>query len=158
MNADPVAISPSLDLGRDRLATLAGTADHLIPEAHGMPSAAAIVTDAQLAFVMRARPDLLEPLRRALSSELGDDPAARLAALTEHDPEAIAALQLVIVACYYTDAGVRQRLGYHGQVAKPVSALDYPAYLEEGLLDRVIERGPIWRDPAGGTTSGSGAG
>ena len=83
-------------------------------------------------------------------------PAARLAALAEHDPEALAALQLVIVAGYYTDADVRDRLGYQGQVAKPVTALDYPAYLEEGLLDRVIERGPIWRDPAAGRSSGEG--
>ena len=156
MNADPVATSPSVELGRERLAALAAVADHLIPEAHGMPSAAAIVTDAELGFVVRARPDLLEPLRRALRSELGEDPVARLAALTEHDPEALATLQLVIVAGYYTDDGVRARIGYQGQLAKPGSALDYPAYLEEGLLDRVIERGPIWRDPAGGTTSGAG--
>jgi len=156
MSADPVAISPSAELGRERLAALAAVADHLIPAAHGMPSAAAIVTHAQLGFVVRSRPDLLEPLRRALRTELGDDPGARVAALTEHDPEALAAVQLVIVAGYYTDAVVRERLGYPGQVAKPVSALDYPAYLEEGLLDRVIERGPIWRDPAHGTASGAG--
>ena len=74
-------------------------------------------------------------------------PGTRLAALTEHDPEALDALELVIVAAYYTDAGVRERLGYQGQVAKAVNALDYPTYLEEGLLDRVIERGPTWRDP-----------
>jgi len=155
MNADPVAISPSLELGRERLATLAAIADHLIPAAHGMPSAAAVVTEARLAFVVRSRPDLLEPLRRALGSELGDDPVGRLAALTEHDPEALDALQLVIVAAYYTDESVRARLGYHGQVAKPVNALDYPAYLEEGLLDGVVERGPIWRDPTGRTPSGA---
>jgi hypothetical protein len=156
MNADPVAISPSLELGRERLATLAAVADHLIPAAHGMPSAATVVTEARLAFVVRSRPDLLEPLRRTLGSELGDDPVGRLATLTEHDPEALAALQLVIVAGYYTDESVRERLGYQGQVAKPVNALDYPAYLEEGLLDRVIERGPIWRDPAGRAGSGAG--
>jgi hypothetical protein len=154
MSADPVAISPSLELGQERLATLAAVADHLIPAAHGMPSAAAVVTEARLAFVVRSRPDLLEPLRRALGSELGDDPVDRLATLTEHDPEALAALQLVIVASYYTDESVRERIGYQGQVAKPVSALDYPAYLEEGLLDRVLERGPIWRDPAGRALSG----
>jgi len=156
MNADPVAISPSLELGRDRLATLAAVADRLIPAAHGMPSAAAILTEARLAFVVRSRPDLLEPLRRSLGSEFGDDPSGRLAALTEHDPEALDALQLVIVAGYYTDGSVRERLGYQGQVAKPVNALDYPAYLEEGLLDAVIERGPIWRDPAGRTASEAG--
>jgi hypothetical protein len=155
MSADPVAVSPSADVGRERLATLAAVAEHLIPAAHGMPSAAAIVTEARLRFVLQSRPDLLEPLRRALRGDLGDDPDARLAALTEHDPEALAALQLVIVAGYYTDAGVRERLGYRGQVAKPVNALDYPAYLEEGLLDRVVARGPIWRDPTDDVPSGA---
>ena len=156
MTADPVAIPPAVDLGRERLARLAAIADHLIPAAHGMPSAAAVISEPRLRFVGQSRPDLLEPLRRALRSELGDDPGARLGALAEHDPEALAALQLVIVAGYYTDADVRERLGYPGQVAKPVSALDYPAYLEEGLLDRVIERGPIWRDPTAGSSSGAG--
>jgi hypothetical protein len=156
MSADPVAMSPSVVLGPERLTILAAVGDHLIPAAHGMPSAAAVVTEGQLRFVVHSRPDLLEPLRRALRSELGVDPVARLAALTEHDPEGLAALQLVIVAGYYTDATVRDLLGYPGQVAKPVNALDYPAYLDEGLLDRVIERGPIWRDPASDAAAGAG--
>ena len=48
---------------------------------------------------------------------------------------------------YYTDADVRAAIGYPGQVVKPVTAFDYPAYIQEGLIDRVLERGPIWRDP-----------
>ena len=35
---------------------------------------------------------------------------------------------------------VRDRIGYPGQLARPVNALDYPEYLTEGLLDTVIER------------------
>ena len=58
-----------------------------------------------------------------------------------------AALQLAVVAGYYTDANVRAAIGYPGQLAKPVTAFDYPAYIEEGLIDQVLERGPIWRDP-----------
>ena len=56
-------------------------------------------------------------------------------------------MQLVVVAGYYTDAGVRTAIGYPGQLARPVSVLDYPAYLAEGLIDVVVDRGPIWRDP-----------
>ena len=33
-----------------------------------------------------------------------------------------------------------------------MTAFDYPAYIEEGLIDRVLERGPIWRDPAAAGT------
>ena len=47
-------------------ATLAAVADRLIPAADGMPSAAAVVSDDRLRFVLKARPDLLGPLRAAL--------------------------------------------------------------------------------------------
>lgn len=149
------ANDPIASLGPRRLVALADVAALLIPEAHGMPSAAAVVTDAQLRFVLRARPDLLEPLLRALSDELGDDPQARVDALADHDAEALAALQMAVVAGYYTDTGVRDRLGYPGQVAKPVNAFEYPEYLDEGLLDGVISRGPIWRDPNADAPSGA---
>ena len=131
---------------RSRLATIA---DLLIPEAHGMPSAASVLSADRLAFVLRARPDLVEPLVAALRPELGADPQARLDALAE-EPLNLAALQLVIVAGYYTDRGVRDRIGYPGQMAIEVKSWLYPAYLEEGLIDAVLARGPVWRDPATG--------
>ena len=63
---DPLA---SLDAAER--AALGAVADTLIPAAHGMPSAAEILTDERLRFVLRARPDLVEPLRAALRPELG---------------------------------------------------------------------------------------
>lgn len=129
-----------------RRAAFAEIADALIPAAHGMPSAAAVVDDARVAFVLGARPDLADPLWEALGPELGDRASERLARLAV-TPDLLAAVQLVIVAGYYTDAGVRAAIGYPGQVAKPVNALDYPAYVAEGLVDAVVARGPIWRDP-----------
>ena len=45
---------------------LAAIADHLIPAAGEMPSAADVVDRDRLEFVLRARPDLAEPLRAAL--------------------------------------------------------------------------------------------
>jgi hypothetical protein len=143
--ADPLAAFDGA--GR---AVFAAVANSLIPEAHGMPSAAAVIGDTRLRFVLNARPDLVEPLRQALRPELGDDPAARLAALERDEPERHSALLLVVVGGYYTDKGVRELLGYPGQVAKTLYSWQYPAYLEEGLTDRVLARGPIWRDPATG--------
>ncbi len=64
MNPEPVAMSndgSQFELGDD-MATLSAVADHLIPAAHGMPSAAAVVTEARVRFVLRTRPDLYEPL------------------------------------------------------------------------------------------------
>ena len=42
-------------------------------------------------------------------------------------------------------------LGRDGrQVAIEVKSWLYPPYLEEGLIDAVMARGPVWRDPATG--------
>jgi hypothetical protein len=132
------------------LATLAAVADRLIPAADGMPSAGDVVGEQRLRFVLNARPDLAEPLRAALSRELGDDPQARLDTLAADDPAALGALQLVIVGGYYTDRDVRDRIGYPGQAALTIRSWEYPAYLEDGLIDAVLARGPVWRDPATG--------
>jgi len=138
----------TLDAGsRARLAAIAG---RLIPDAHGMPSAAEVLTDDRVRFVLQARPDLIEPLRGALRVELGDDVQARLDALGHDDPAILGALHLVIVAGYYTDRRVRELIGYPGQLAIEVKSGEHPSYLEEGLIDAVLARGPVWRDPATG--------
>ncbi len=137
-------------LNTDEMGTLATIADRLIPAAHGMPSAADVVTDDRLRFVLAARSDLVEPLRAALRPELCDDPQGRLDVLGQNEPTNLAALQLVIVAAYYTDRHVRQLIGYPGQMAIEVKSWLYPPYLEEGLIDAVLARGPVWRDPATG--------
>jgi hypothetical protein len=131
-------------------ATLAAVADHLIPSAHGMPSAADVVTDDRINFVLSARPDLAEPLRTALRPQLGADVAQRLATLAEQEPGALSALQLVIVGGYYTDKRVRELIGYNGQEAIEVKSWLMPEYLEEGLIDAVLARGAVWRDPQTG--------
>ena len=86
----------------------------------------------------------------ALRGDLGADPAARLVALERDEPDHWSALLLVVVGGYYTDKEVRERLAYPGQLAKPVQSWRYPEYLEEGLIDQVLARGPVWRDPATG--------
>jgi hypothetical protein len=141
------AAVPGLD-DRER-ATFAKLADHLIPAADGMPSAAEIVDADRLAFVLRARPDLDEPLRNALREELGTDVVMRLARLAD-EPANLSALHLSIVGGYYTDKRVRELIGYPGQLALELRSWEYPAYLEEGLIDAVLARGPVWRDPATG--------
>ena len=131
-------------------ATLAAVADTLIPAAQEMPSAADVLTDERLRFVLAARPDLLEPIRRAVNAGLGDNPQARLDQLGRNDPGALGALQLAIVAGYYTDKRVRELIGYPGQEELTIRTWELPAYLEEGLIDAVLARGPVWRDPRTG--------
>jgi hypothetical protein len=146
---DEVAGAGSAALDDRERATFAAIADHLIPAADGMPSAAEVVTDDRLAFVLRARPDLADPLRAALRPDLGEDVAVRLARLAD-EPTNLAALQLSIVGGYYTDKRVRELIGYPGQMALELRSWEYPAYLEEGLIDAVLARGPVWRDPSTG--------
>jgi len=131
-------------------ATLAAVADRLIPAAHGMPSAAAVVDDARLRFVLNARPDLLEPLRAALRADLGEDVEVRLDRLGRDEPAVLYALQLVIVSGYYTDTSVRDLIGYPGQMALELRSWEVPPYIDEGLIDAVLARGATWRDPATG--------
>jgi hypothetical protein len=143
-------VDDALALTGDELATLRQVAGTLIPAAHGMPSAADVVTDERLRFVLNARPDLLDPIHAALRGDLGPDVRARIDRLGADEPGTLSALQLVIVGAYYTDRDVRDRIGYPGQVAITIRSWEYPPYLEEGLIDAVLARGPVWRDPATG--------
>lgn len=136
-------VAVQLDLARQ--AVLTGVADVLIPAAHGMPSAGDVVDARSVAFVLGARPDLATPLRAALADDIASTPGERLAILEARRPDLLAALHLVVVGGYYADEDVRVALGYPGQVARPVSAFDYPEYVEEGLIDRVLARGQVWR-------------
>jgi hypothetical protein len=146
---EPSATDPLGAVDADARAMLRAIGDTLIPGAHGMPSASEVLTDDRLRFVLRARPDLTEPLRASLRPGMGESAADRLARLAD-EPTNLAALQLVIVGGYYTDKRVRELIGYPGQMALEVKSWLYPAYLEEGHIDAVLARGPVWRDPATG--------
>ncbi len=136
---------------RDRLRRFA---DVLIPAAHGMPSAGQVgVADGQLDRVLAVRDDLIEPLLRALARVDAEAHEGSLAALEHDDAEAHDALLLVIVGGYYIDPGVRRRLGYDGQVPTEVRPEIIPNYVEEGLIEPLLERGPVYRQvPGSGAT------
>jgi hypothetical protein len=153
----PTETDPIAALDAAARATFARVAAQLIPEAGDMPSAADIVGEDRLRFVLRSRPDLLEPIRAALRPELGDNVRARLEALAA-EPANLGALQLAIVAGYYTDRRVRELIGYPGQLAIEVKSWLVPEYIEEGLIDAVLARGPVWRDPRTGTRAVSDGG
>jgi hypothetical protein len=129
---------------RERLARVA---DGLIPEGDGMPAPSSIdIGGRQLDVVLASRPDLAGEVRRALEAagEV-EDAIAWVEALRSEDPAAYDALVTAIVAGYYLHPEVMRLLRYPGQVAQPVSPDTYPAYVDEGLLERVYERGPIYR-------------
>jgi hypothetical protein len=128
---------------RDRLRRFA---DELIPAAHDMPAASEVgVADRQLDRVLAARPDLAEPLARALAEADPADRDGSLARLLERDREAHDALLLVVAGGYYIDPGVRRRIGYTGQQPVEVRPEIIPNYVEEGLIEPLLERGPVYR-------------
>jgi hypothetical protein len=128
---------------RERLRAFA---DKLIPAAHGMPAASeAGIAERQLDEVLRARPDLLEPMTRALADADPVDAVGSLNRIRAADPGAHDALLMTIVGAYYTHPDVRRRLGYDGQQPVVVRPEIIPNYVEEGLIDPVLKRGPIYR-------------
>ena len=142
-------VSATLDQERrDRLGALA---DVMLPETLTMPAATqAGAIEAHLDQVLMARPDLADDLHRAVD---GLDPRgfdlAALEQLLATDEDAYVALTTVVAATYYQSPIVRERIGYPGQVAKTYDPYAYVQWVDEGLLDPVVERGPIWRDPGG---------
>jgi hypothetical protein len=144
------------DSDRDRLRRFA---DVLIPAAHGMPSATEVgVADGQLDRVLAVRDDLTEPLLRALARVDPEDHEGSLAQLAHDDVEAYDALLLVVVGGYYIDPGVRRRLGYDGQVPAEVRPEIIPDYVEEGLIEPLLERGPVYRQVPESGPGGESAG
>jgi len=136
-------MTPVTDELRARLRTFA---DALIPAAHGMPAAREVgVADGQLDGVLEARPDLLEPLGRALAQVDAADVESSLAAIRAADPAAHDALLLAVVGGYYMHPRVRELLGYDGQVPVEVRPEIVPNYVEEGLIEPVLERGTVYR-------------
>jgi hypothetical protein len=124
--------------------TLAALADVLIPAADGMPSASeAGATRELLDEVLRVRPDLEEPLKQVAEAARGRDAAAEVERLQAEAPELFEALSTAIAGGYFMSADVRERLGYPGQQARPFEPR--PDYEEDGLIQSVIERGPIYR-------------
>ena len=126
--------------------TLAALGDLVIPAAEGMPSASeAGVEGKWLDKVLAARPDLLPELERVLMKAEGKEPAAELAGLRAGDPAGFETLALVVVGAYYLNPRVRKLIGYPGQKERPAYPDEAEYYLEGGLLDPVVERGPFYR-------------
>ena len=128
--------APVRTLTADERTLLSSLADQLIPGDATMPSASGVdVTGALLDRVLSVRSDLVEPLRQSLSAHAGGDvPAEQLAG-----DQRFSTIRYVVAAAYYLDARVRAALDYDPEHVAPVRALDFPEYLEEGLLDHLVD-------------------
>jgi hypothetical protein len=78
-----------------------------------------------------------------LSKAGGGEAAAAVANLRANHPAAFGVLAEFAAGAYFLNPVVRDAIGYAGQTARPIDPA--PDYLENGLLDSVIRRGPIYR-------------
>jgi hypothetical protein len=126
---------------RDLLARLA---DELVPVGAGMPSASeAGVADQGLDAVLSARPDLVDGLRELLRQAAGQAPSLAVSSLRSTSPALFGLLGEIVAGAYFMNPAVRQAIDYRGQTPRPIDP--HPDYLEDGLLESVIQRGPIYR-------------
>lgn len=127
--------------------TLDRLADVLAPAYERMPAASAIgISGAMLETVLNFRPDLRPELVDLLRDADGQDPEPWVRQLAEHDPVRFRTLGAVVAHGYYLNADVRWAIGYPGQERLPFDADALPEYVSNGMMQRVIDRGPIWRD------------
>jgi hypothetical protein len=135
----------SMQANEEVRTTFAGIADVLIPEAEGMPSATQVgVRDETMDRLLGLRPDLREAFMRGIRKAMGQDPREAAEALNKNDPEALTAIGLIASAGYYMSDRVRELIGYPGQEKRPGNPDEEPEYVTNGMLQEVIDRGPIY--------------
>jgi dihydroorotate dehydrogenase len=139
----------------DERMVLAKLADVLVPAGEGFPSACdAGVAREGLDQVVSFRPDLGPGLKRIIEIARGRTCTAAeiVAELKSREPSLFGVLTDFVPGAYFLNECVRARLRYEGQAARPLD--ERPDYLEDRLLQSVIDRGPIYR-PTPGEKAGS---
>jgi hypothetical protein len=133
-----------VNLTHEERSLLAAMADVMIPAGDGMPSAShADVAGRWLDAVLTSRPDLETGLKNLLDRARLRDPHDLVAELRANDPALFGVLAEIVPAAYFTNPDVQRAIGYSGQNARPMDPR--PDYLDDGLLESVIRRGPIFR-------------
>ena len=133
-----------MSLNDDQRAAFAALADVLIPAAQGLPSASqAGAAGEWLDHVLAARPDLAAGLATLLEKSRGPDAKEAVDTLQASEPAAFGVLAEIVPAAYFMNPDVRQAIGYAGQGPQAIDP--HPDYLDDGLLESVVSRGPIYR-------------
>jgi hypothetical protein len=133
-----------VNFDQEERALLARLADVLIPTGDDMPSASqANVAGRWMDAVLTARPDLADGLREVLDKARHRDPRDVIAELRANDPAAFGILAEIVPGAYFMNPDVQQVIRYGGQGPRPMDPR--AEYMEDGLLESVIRRGPIYR-------------
>lgn len=116
-------------------------ADTLIPAYGEMPAFSAVCSLDDVANCIGFRSDVADDFDRAISVDRGADARAAILSLATDDPKAFSALGLIVVSAYHMAPRVRELIGYPGQESRPIHPGEAATYLDDGLLQPVIDRG-----------------
>lgn len=131
-------------------ATFAGLAELLIPQHGRMPAITALAGyEKLLDRVLAYRPDIVDDLIRGLESARGLGASEAANRMSQKDAGAFNAISLAASACYYMSDEVKELLGYPGQDKSQYDPDETPVYLSNGMIERVMRRGPIYRTTDG---------
>ena len=127
-------------------------ADVLIPAAGSAPGSCPAATDepdfdACLRRAVDARADAFSSITAVLAAVGGASPAdvdAAMRSLHGSEPAVFQALSAVIAGAWLLTPTVRARIGYPGQRRDPARFDEAADQLADGILDPVIDRGPIF--------------
>jgi len=125
-------------------------AETLIPAHPGAPSADQAGLSARFLdefFALRA--DMLPAFLTIVDRAGLEDTRGFCDRLRASEPAAFDTLTFVIAGAYLLSPKARAWLGYQGQVGEAQDGSSQPEYAPGGLLDRVRERGPIFRATTG---------
>ena len=131
-------------------------AETLIPEHAGAPSAdQAGLSALFLDQFFDLRDDLLPAFLTIVDRADLEDARSFCDRLRADEPAAFDTLTFVIAGAYLLSPKARAWLNYEGQVGEAQDGSPQPEYAPGGLLDRVRERGPLYRATPGATTGAS---
>lgn len=121
-------------------------AERLVPTTETMVGAGS-VSDAEK-FIERAlasRPDLGDGLETAVleCNDVLIDAAVRGDSI---DSRAFDQVATLVIGAYYMNPVARRQIGYPGQLALEYDPMEYVGWVDEGLLDQVMCRGPRYRE------------
>ena len=136
----PIVLSSS---ERERLAVFA---DFVVAGGAGLPSASeAAVHEVWIDREFAVRPDLAQTVMGVLKRP--GTPTEVVGALRDKEPALFNAFAFAIAGAYLINPRVRELLGFPGPLPEknPAFPDEAETFLEGGLLDPVIARGPIWR-------------
>ena len=145
-----MSVQTAATLDASQRETLYALGDVLIPASGELPSASAADPKHKwLDKALAARPDLVPTLAELLDRARGKDPGAEARRLHEEEPDGFSALSQIVSGAYFMNLKVRKRIGYPGQGNRKPFEDEADYDLRDDILDPVIDRGPIHKQPPG---------